>query len=511
MWIRFNPMDGKGVKNENVSSFKYCLVESDEISIDEQLDKIMELKLPCAAITYSGSKSLHAIVHIDAENAEEYNKRVKWMYEVLNDHDFPIDQNNKKPSRMTRLPGIKRGKDRQTLIRCQTGLRNFTEWEDYIKNGLEDEVLPDIVSYADIIDNPPPLKPVLIFGVLRKGHKMIISGASKSGKSFALIDLATCVAEGMPWLGKECAQGKVLYLNFEIDDASFGERVRKVYEAKGWTPTAENIEVWNLRGYSMSAQDLMPKIIKRCYSKDIALIILDPIYKIQAGDENSAGDIAKFTNEVDKLTTQLGCSVAYCHHHSKGSQGFKRAMDRSSGSGVFSRDADAIIDVIELSNESYINKEGYSDLRAFRIEGTLREFESFEPINVFYDFPIYRLDEEGILKEAKTLDEFLLNAQNQRVKESKNRKSKKDQNIELMRAFDLLDMDSAQHVPSKDLCGLLEISNRTLSRWIESFNETQNEYKLKRSYGQIERIKEDNDNEDNVLMSSSDNEDTDTN
>ena len=471
-WIRFNPMDGKGVKNTNVVDFRYCLVESDKLSLKDQFKKIIDLKLPCAAIVYSGKKSLHAIVHVDAKDHEEYSKRVRWIYEVLNDNDFPIDQNNKNPSRMSRIPGLKRGNTYQTLVRGHTGLNSFIEWEDFIKNDLEDEELPEIISYADIIENPPPLKEELIEGILRRGHKMIISGASKSGKSFTLIDLMTSVAEGKEWLNFKCKKGRVLYINFEIDAASFWDRIRKVYDAKGWEPTPENIEVWNLRGYSMEAQKLIPKIIKRAYSKDFSLIVLDPIYKIQTGDENSAGDISKFTNEIDKLVTQLNCSVVYCHHHSKGSQGFKKAMDRSSGSGVFSRDADAIIDVIELSNESFKNKEGYSDLRAFRIEGTLREFASFDPVNVFYEFPIYRLDTEGILTSAKTFDDYLSNSQSKSSRKS-NKKNKEDEkNIELLRAFKSLDVDKTNEVFTEELLDYLQISDRTLRRRIDSFNDS---------------------------------------
>ena len=44
----------------------------------------------------------------------------------------------------------------------------------------------------------------------------------------------------------------------------------------------------------------------------------------------------------------MGCAVIYCHHHSKGQQGQKRSMDRASGSGVFARDPDALLDLIEL-------------------------------------------------------------------------------------------------------------------------------------------------------------------
>ena len=40
--------------------------------------------------------------------------------------------------------------------------------------------------------------------------------------------------------------------------------------------------------------------------------------------------------------------MIYCHHHSKGAQGDKKAQDRASGSGVFARDPDALLDMIEL-------------------------------------------------------------------------------------------------------------------------------------------------------------------
>ncbi|WP_270344759.1 hypothetical protein [Enterococcus thailandicus] len=60
------------------------------------------------------------------------------------------------------------------------------------------------------------------------------------------------------------------------------------------------------------------------------------------------GTAIVFNNLYLHTSTELGCAVIYCHHHSKGSQGGKNSMDRSSGSGVFARDPDAILDLIEL-------------------------------------------------------------------------------------------------------------------------------------------------------------------
>ena len=58
--------------------------------------------------------------------------------------------------------------------------------------------------------------------------------------------------------------------------------------------------------------------------------------------------MANFCNQFDKVCTELKVAVIYCHHHSKGSQGGKKSMDRASGSGVFARDPDAMLDMIEL-------------------------------------------------------------------------------------------------------------------------------------------------------------------
>lgn len=68
----------------------------------------------------------------------------------------------------------------------------------------EDDGLPPIISSDEFLANPPKLPEEVIQGVVRQGHKMMISGASKSGKSFLLIELAIALAEGTKWLGFQC-------------------------------------------------------------------------------------------------------------------------------------------------------------------------------------------------------------------------------------------------------------------------------------------------------------------
>ena len=53
-WIRFNPLDGKGCKNDNVTEYRYALVESDATDLAKQNAIIREMELPVACLVHSG-------------------------------------------------------------------------------------------------------------------------------------------------------------------------------------------------------------------------------------------------------------------------------------------------------------------------------------------------------------------------------------------------------------------------------------------------------------------------
>ena len=395
----FNPVDGHGVKNDNVTAFRYALVESDTLSIQEQDELYRRLELPIAALVYSGGKSLHAIVRIDAPDIDEYYKRVDFLYDFLRKQNVDIDRQNRNPSRLSRMPGAPRKGKKQYLVATNIGKKSWADWVDYTEGISYD--LPEIVTLDMFLDNPPKVPEELISGILRKGHKMLLSGPSKAGKSFFMMELAIAIAEGRKWANFQCRKGRVLYINLEIDAASAINRMLEIYKAGRIEPAhAEDIEIWNLRGYAMQLEELTPKIIRKIRDRNIEAIILDPIYKVSAGDENSASDMGKFCNQFDKICTETGASMIYCHHHSKGAQGGKKAIDRASGSGVFGRDPDALVDMIELEmTEDIKNNVRDGDATAWRLEFNLREFRNPKPLDIWFDYPIHYLDESNELSK----------------------------------------------------------------------------------------------------------------
>ena len=147
VWIRFNPLDGKGIRNDNVTDFRYALVESDSIDIDQQNAIIRELELPVACLVHSGGKSLHAIVRIDAPNIEEYRRRVEYLYDVCRKNGLQPDKQDKNPSRLSRMPGIMRGEHKQFLVATNIGKKDWAEWLDWFESVNDD--LPDPETLTD--------------------------------------------------------------------------------------------------------------------------------------------------------------------------------------------------------------------------------------------------------------------------------------------------------------------------------------------------------------------------
>lgn len=536
-WIRFNPLDGKDCKNENVTEFKYALVESDTMEIEKQNSIIRELELPVACLVHSGGKSLHAVVRVEASDHKEYRNRVDYLYKVCEKNGLKVDGQNRNPSRLSRMPGVIRNGKKQFLVDTDLGKKSWDEWYEWIE-GVNDD-LPEPERLEDVWNHLPELSGPLINNVLRKGHKMLISGPSKAGKSFALIELSIAIAEGIKWLRWECTGGKVLYVNLELDRASCLHRFRDVYEAMGLSPKhLDNIDIWNLRGKAVPMDNLAPKLIRRAAKKNYIAIIIDPIYKVITGDENSADQMANFCNQFDKVCTELEAAVIYCHHHSKGSQGGKRAMDRASGSGVFARDPDAILDLIELdiseellkqqSNNAvcdvcadYLNslydnweddvsqddmcsqvrmkeyckkklfkkQQGELEERirqtehrertktAWRIEGTLREFPKFDPVNLWFDYPVHRIDRIGVLKDIQPEAE---KAYWQKKKKSpQERKKEKEESLRF--AFEANDIDGTDCVKLSDLSKHMGVAINTVKKYVDESKE------FKRENGMVSR------------------------
>jgi RecA-family ATPase len=513
-WIRINPLDGNGVRDDNVTVLRHALLEADDGDLGKQLALIRDMQLPVSAIVHSGGKSIHALVRVEAKDLAEYRARVDYLFRTAERYGLAVDGGNRNPSRLSRMPGVLRGDKPQYLISGPAGLPSWEAWVNHTEDLKDDLPDPEQLSLTDL----PELAPVLIDGTLRTGRKMLLTGPSKAGKTMALMGLCSAIANGSDWMGMACTQGRVLYLNLELPADTCAHRFQHVYKAHNGLPeNYQNITVWNLRGQSAPLDKLGPKLIRRCEGRKFAAIVVDPIYKVTTGDENDAEDMGGFCNNLDRIALRLGCAVVYAHHHSKGAQGHKKAMDRASGSGVLARDADAIVDMIELdlakerretlanrlvrdaidriidaetdgNNEIEEEARGKADaylqaaqmaypaisddireqvlqankraayMTGWRIECTLREFAFPPPRRVWFDYPVHYPDVMDILTDAKAAGEEPPWVADREAKEVLKKEKAKESRHETIAAVDACGGPGQAMV--SDVAGELGISER---------------------------------------------------
>ena len=175
--------------------------------------------------------------------------------------------------------------------------------------------------------------------------------------------------------------------------------------------------------------------------------------------------MGQFCNQFDKICTETGCSTIYCHHHSKGAQGMKKAMDRASGSGVFARDPDAQLDMIQLELTAELkNYVRDGNATAWRLESSLREFPNIQPVNFWFEYPIHRLDTSGELEKANAEGSMAAN-----LNKSSKRTSAEDRHSALTGAYNTC--SAFPPVKVKDLAEYMATDEKTVRRYLKEFSD----------------------------------------
>lgn len=121
-------ISGRAPSKEDVTRCAYTLIEADELSRDDQWAQVRALNIPVAMAVWSGGKSIHLIVRIDADDQEIYAERVKLLHEYLQYKRYPLDRAVKNLSRLTRIPGCRRNGDQQYIVSHDFG---FTTWDAF--------------------------------------------------------------------------------------------------------------------------------------------------------------------------------------------------------------------------------------------------------------------------------------------------------------------------------------------------------------------------------------------
>jgi hypothetical protein len=255
-------------------------------------------------------------------------------------------------------------------------------WPEELHQPSLDEKPPTILLVQTVEQLPEKSPSVIIPGVVRQGEIILIGGHSKSWKSWALLDLLYCVANGMPWFSFPAVIGSVLHIDLELADWDIRHRFTAIQKSYN-DGSFDNIRVVAHRGKKLGLGDL-EQVSTELKELNFALISLDPTYRLLADEnENEAGVITELMNKFLELGTSLQAAIALLQHFSKGNQSDKEPLDRFSGSGVWARHPDALVMFSQHEDEN-----------AFTINFVFRSFPPIEPFVVKWEFPRFRLASE---------------------------------------------------------------------------------------------------------------------
>lgn len=249
------------------------------------------------------------------------------------------------------------------------------------------------VTAAALCAYPPPIPPELIARVLYSAGTMMLSGPSKSRKTYTFLSLAVSVATGNDWLGFATTKAPVIYLNFELSEHSFQRRLAAICAATNVAPPA-NLHSFNLRGKVSTMKVLaveLPRLIKLLGA---GLVILDPWYKISAqsgADENNNKDQGHLLAEAERIVTANGAALVLGHHFAKGDASAKNSIDRAAGAGAMARWGDVIATLSE-----------HEEQEAMTLELHLRDFAPVAPIVLRWEQPLWRRDDNLDPAKLKT-------------------------------------------------------------------------------------------------------------
>ena len=226
---------GPDATNESYR-YRYVVVDNPKMSLAKQLAYYKALNLPCIALVNTGANSVQAWVKINAADLEEYHERVDFLFSTLEEQGFPVNAANKNANQMVRMPGVLRNGKQQYLIGLEQGAKDFLEWKEWVEYCLDGKPLIELASDSE---KPPKKDDPIIQNALRAGEFMLLTAPQKTGKSFALLDLALSICYGEEWLGSTTTTNDVLFINFEFTKATFLNRLHLIASKRN-IPTTSN-------------------------------------------------------------------------------------------------------------------------------------------------------------------------------------------------------------------------------------------------------------------------------
>lgn len=178
-------------------------------------------------------------------------------------------------------------------------------------------------SLAALLAEPRDPTPWIIEGLLRRGHKAVLTAAFKVGKTTLLTNVVRSLVDGAPLFGRFAVQPtdrRVAIFDYELtreDAADLYERVN--------VSATDRVLLSSLRGVGFSlANDVhAEQVVDYFRRNDVGVWLIDPYARAMRGfgSENSNDDVGAFLSRVDQIAAEAELdAVVISAHTGRGEQ-----------------------------------------------------------------------------------------------------------------------------------------------------------------------------------------------
>jgi hypothetical protein len=188
----------------------------------------------------------------------------------------------------------------------------------------------DFIDFAQLAVAPPPPRRWVVDQWLPRGAVTALFGRGGHGKSLAAQQLAIAVANGLPWLGWATTGGPALGMFCEDDADELLRRAGDIFASELLEPAqasgglfldARAGKVNTLMSFGQDhvgrPEPLLVELRHQCSQLRPALVVLDNIAQMFAGQENARAEATQFCNALTAIAREFDCAVLLLGHLAK--------------------------------------------------------------------------------------------------------------------------------------------------------------------------------------------------
>lgn len=199
----------------------------------------------------------------------------------------------------------------------------------------------DIVSVGALLDEPEDAADWLVDDLMPWAGLVFVAGKPKGGKSTLVRNLAVAVARGDEFLGRDCCQGRVIYLGLEEKRSE----VRRHFRQLG--ATSEDPVYVHV---ATAPKDALAALVRLVRELKPVLVIIDPLLRFtRVRDEKAYAELSNALEGVMQAAREHNCCIVATHHSPKAQGG--EAIDSLLGSTALSGAPDTVMVVRRREQE----------------------------------------------------------------------------------------------------------------------------------------------------------------